>query len=75
MLKQFDRILFDPKINDGKPTVGRPQVLVSEIFEHVAMGKKPDEIVKEYPGLEIEDVKQAMQYSAYLLGKPLPDIQ
>ncbi|MBZ0257125.1 DUF433 domain-containing protein [bacterium] len=73
MGKQFDRIIFNPRINQGKPTVGRPQVLVSEIFERVAMGKKPEEIMLEYPGLEREDVKQAMQYSAYLLGRPLPE--
>ena len=73
MSKQFDRIIFNPKINSGKPSVGRAQMLVSDIFEQMAMGKTPDVIVRENPGLEKEDVKQAMQYSAYLLGSPLPE--
>ncbi|MDP8245728.1 MAG: DUF433 domain-containing protein [Candidatus Hinthialibacter antarcticus] len=73
MAKQFDRIIFNPRINSGKPTVGRPHILVSEIFEQVAKGKKPEELMRQYPGLERDDVKQAMQYSAYLLGQPLPE--
>lgn len=73
MTKQFDRIIFSPKINKGKPTVGRAKVLVSEIFELIALGKKPEDIMQQYPGLDREDIKQAMQYSAYLLGRPLPE--
>lgn len=68
MSKQFDRIIHNRLVNEGKPSVGRPRVLVSEVFDHMTSGKSQQELIEKHPGLEGEDIKQAMEYSVFLLG-------
>jgi uncharacterized protein (DUF433 family) len=42
---------------------------VSLIVNLVAHGKSVEEILEEYPDLEPEDIKQALEYAAWLVVK------
>lgn len=63
---EFDRITFDPKIMAGKACIRGMRITVALILNLVAGGMTPQQIVEDYPPLEVEDVHQALQYAAWL---------
>ena len=62
----FDRITFDPKIMGGRACIRGMRITVSLVVNLVANGMTTEEILKEYPDLGPEDIKQALQYAASL---------
>ena len=62
----FDRITFDPNIMGGRACIRGMRVTVSLVLNLVANGMGIEEIVAAYPYLEPEDVRQALQYAAWL---------
>lgn len=65
-MSNFDRITFDPNVMGGRACIRGMRVPVSLILNLVANGASPDEIIADYPYLEPEDVRQALQYAAWL---------
>jgi uncharacterized protein (DUF433 family) len=63
---EFDRITFDPNMMGGKACIRGMRVTVSLILNLVANGMSPEEIIGAYPYLEQEDIRQALQYAAWL---------
>lgn len=62
----FDRITFDPKIMGGRACIRGLRITVAHIVNMVANGMTADDILKDYPDLEAEDVRQALQYAAFM---------
>jgi len=62
----FDRITFDPNVMAGRACIRGMRVTVSLIVNLVANGMSTEEILKAYPYLEPDDIRQAMQYAAWL---------
>lgn len=62
----FDRITFDPQILGGRACIRAMRIPVSVIVGHVAHGATTEEILADYPDLEREDVRQAVEYAAWL---------
>ena len=67
----FDRITFDPAVMAGRACIRGLRVTVSLLLNLTANGMSPEEIVAEYPYLEVEDVRQALQYAAWLAEEAL----
>lgn len=63
---EFDRITFDPNVMGGKACIRGMRVTVSLILNLVANGTSTEEIIVAYPYLEQEDIRQALQYAAWL---------
>ncbi len=61
----FDRITFDPQIMGGRACIRGMRITVSLIVNLVANGMTNPEILKAYPYLEAEDIKQALEYAAW----------
>lgn len=61
----FDRITADPMILGGKACIRGMRISVSLIVNLVANGMTIDEIIADYPDLEAEDIRQALQYAAW----------
>lgn len=61
----FDRITFDPDILGGKACIRGMRISVSLVVNLVANGMTTQEIIAEYPGLEEQDVVQALRYAAW----------
>ena len=61
----LDRITVDPAILGGKACIRGMRIAVSLIVNLVANGMSFDEIVADYPDLEAEDIRQALQYAAW----------
>lgn len=69
MLKELDRITFNPQIMAGKACIRGMRVPVSLILNLVANGKTNAEIIDDYPYLEAEDIKQSLLYAAWLANE------
>jgi uncharacterized protein (DUF433 family) len=41
--------------------------MVSVILDNLAEGRNPEEIVRDYPPLKVEDVKAAISYTSELV--------
>ena len=62
----FDRITFDPGIMGGRACIRGMRIPVSVIVGQVAHGATVDEILRDYPDLEPQDIQQALEYAAWL---------
>jgi len=67
----FDRLTFDPQIMGGRACIRGMRITVSLIVNLVANGMSTDEILREYPILEAEDIRQALQYAASLANEEI----
>lgn len=57
------RIVSNPKVLSGKPIVRDTRIPVSLILNFVANGMTVEEICKEYPQLEDEDIRAALVFA------------
>lgn len=62
----FERITFDPKILGGRACVRGMRIPVSVIVGQIAHGATAEEVLDDHPDLEPEDIRQAMEYAAWL---------
>ena len=70
----FDRITFDPQIMGGRACIRGMRITVSLVVNMVANGMTAEEILQDYPDLEAEDIRQALQYAAFLTREEIfPD--
>ena len=65
-MNQFDRITFDSNLMGGRATIRGMRITVGLILNLVSNGMTADEIINEYPALEAEDIRQSLQYAAWL---------
>lgn len=64
-MKDLNRITFDPDIMGGKPCLRGMRVTVGTVVGLVASGHSFTDILKAYPYLEEEDIREALQYAAW----------
>lgn len=64
-MNQLTRITFNPKIMGGKPCIRGLRVTVGAIVGLVAAGHSFGDILKAYPYLEEEDLREALAYAAW----------
>ena len=65
----FDRITFSPNIMGGRACIRGMRITVSLVVNLVANGMSIDDIVREYPDLEPDDVRQALSYASALANE------
>ena len=61
---RFDRITLDPAKCFGKPCIRGLRMPVASILSYLSSGMTVDEILREWPELEREDIYQALGYAA-----------
>ncbi len=62
----FDRVTFDPQIMGGRACIRGMRIPVSVIVGQIAHGATFEEILADYPDLQQEDIRQAIEYAAWL---------
>ncbi|MCC6568611.1 MAG: DUF433 domain-containing protein [Anaerolineales bacterium] len=70
-MTQFNRITFDPMVMGGRACIRGLRITVALVVNLVANGMNAQQIVKDYPYLEEEDVRQALQYAAWLADESI----
>jgi uncharacterized protein (DUF433 family) len=59
-----DRIVLDPQVRFGKPTVRGTRITVGDVLSYLASGMSEAEIVREYPSLTLEDIRACLAFAA-----------
>ena len=59
------RITRDPAVMGGKPCIRGLRVTVGTVVGLLASGRTDDEILRAYPYLEAEDIREALAYAAW----------
>ncbi len=62
---ELDRITQNPGVMGGKPCIRGMRVTVGMILGQMASGQTPQDVLNQYPYLEMEDITQALQYAAW----------
>jgi uncharacterized protein (DUF433 family) len=58
-----ERIVIDPNILVGKPTIKGTRLAVKFITELLAEGWSVSNILRNYPGLTVEDIQACLTYA------------
>jgi uncharacterized protein (DUF433 family) len=64
-MKQFTRITVDPLVMGGKPCIRGLRVTVGAIVGLMATGQSNEAILRDYPYLEPQDLREAFAYAAW----------
>ncbi len=63
-MKSFDRITINPARMNGQPCIRDMRLTVKRVVEAVAIYPDRQELKRQYPELEDEDIKQTLAYYA-----------
>jgi len=64
MNQKFKRITTDPEIVNGQPCIRGMRLTVRRVVAAVALYPDRAELKAEYPELEDEDIRQALEFAA-----------
>jgi uncharacterized protein (DUF433 family) len=70
MTDLLDRITIDPAIAGGRPCIRGMRIRVSDVLDLMAAGATNDEVLRDYPYLEAEDLQAVLKYAARRLNHP-----
>lgn len=63
MNTKFDRITVNPEIMNGQPCIRGMRLTVRRVLEAIALYPDKNELKAEYPELEDEDIRQALEFA------------
>ena len=64
MSVRFDRITVDPEVMNGQPCIRGTRLTVKRVVEAAALYPDWQQLKAEYPELEDEDIRQALEFAA-----------
>jgi len=73
-MAKLDRITVDPEKMNGQPTIRGLRITVRRVLEALAVYPDREELRREYPELEDEDIRQALEYAAASLDDRVVDL-
>jgi uncharacterized protein (DUF433 family) len=72
-----DRIVLDPAILAGKPTIKGTRIAVEFVVDLLGRGWTTDDVLREYDHLTAEDIQACLAYASEVLQServyPTPD--
>ena len=74
-MKSFDRISHDPNVLGGKATIRGLRISVSQVVNMIANGMSQQDILRDFPFLEAEDIRQALGYVAALANEEVHELR
>ena len=63
-MDHLDRITLEPDKRGGKPCIRGLRITVYDVLEYLASGMTEAEILKDFPDLELEDIRAALAFAA-----------
>lgn len=67
MKNLLDRITIDPMQLNGKPAIKGKRISVQSILEFLGAGDSEEEILRQFPALESDDIKACLQFASALM--------
>ncbi|SRR5579883_1973960 len=74
MSPPLPRITVDPRVCGGQPCVRGLRIPVSLVLKHLAAGQTPEQVVDEFPELEVADIRECLKYAAWLASGRSVDV-
>ena len=71
MLDLLKRITINPKQCGGRPCIRGMRIRVTDVIELLANGLTAEQVLKELPDLESEDIQACLQFAARKLDHPV----
>jgi uncharacterized protein (DUF433 family) len=59
-----ERIVLDPQVRFGKPTIQGTRITVGDVLSYLAGGMSEDEILADFPELSREDIRACLAFAA-----------
>jgi uncharacterized protein (DUF433 family) len=66
--RRHERIIMDPRIMVGKPTIKGTRITVEMILRKLGAGMSPVEILEDHPHLGLDDIRAAQAFAADYLA-------
>jgi len=63
-MKDYSRITMNPAVMNGQPCIRGMRLTVRRVLEAIALYPDRNKLLAEYPELEEEDIRQAIEYAA-----------
>jgi len=63
--QRLQRVTINPEQCGGRPCIRGYRIRVKDILELLAAGASHEEILRDYPFLEAEDIFAALEYAAH----------
>jgi len=63
-IKSMNRIIFDPDICNGQPTIRGTRITAHTVLEFLAAGDSEDDVLEEFPSLTRQDVLACLALSS-----------
>lgn len=70
-----DRISIDPKVCHGQACIRGTRIPVHQIVRMVANGDTIEELLADYPSLERDDIRAALEYAAELAEEQVTPLE
>ncbi len=67
---QHERVAVDPNVLGGQPFIRGTRIPITTIWDALAEGLSPEQIMEHYPRLTLEDIRAAMEYRAAMALSP-----
>jgi len=58
------RIIIDPSIRSGKPSVRGTRITVADVLDYLGGGMTTAEVLEDFPDLTAEDVRACLSFPA-----------
>jgi uncharacterized protein (DUF433 family) len=71
---EFDRITIEPGKMNGQPCIRGMRLTVRRVREALSTYSSTEELRADYPELEDEDIRQALEYAAAMLADEIVGI-
>jgi uncharacterized protein (DUF433 family) len=71
----FDRITSNPNILNGQPTIRGMRLSVRRVIEALAVYPSWDDLRREYPELQPEDIRQSLEFAARNLDESVQPLE
>lgn len=72
---RFNRITLDPAKCFGKPCIRGLRIPVASVLSYLASGMTVEEILRDWPELEREDILQALAYASWAMEERLVTLE
>lgn len=61
----LDRITIEPDKRSGQPCIRGMRITVGDVLEYLAGGMSREEVLEDFPYLEMEDINACLAFAAH----------
>lgn len=71
MANLTERITADPEQCGGRPCIRGMRIRVTDVLDLLANGLTPEEVLEEFPDVELEDIQACLRFASRRIDHPI----